>query len=619
MMRDSISQDFKTPSDLVQIMMTQYGKGLAYSLVASMMLVNCTSNPALPSSKIAQWHTLELDFEGPQTIETAAENPFLDYRLDVTFTHAETSYQVRGFYAADGEAGDTSAESGNIWRVRFSPDRLGDWQYQARLTSGTNIALAGNKAPASGALLLDRAGAFYVTESEKVAPDFRATGRLIVDGGEYRYQTSGQTWVKGGTNSPENLLGYAGFDDTYRLEAEAREGEADATQNPLHTYTPHIIDWQTGDPVWGKDARGKSIIGAINYLASTGMNAVYFLTLNIDGDGNDVWPFATPDDPSRFDVSKLAQWNRVFAHMQAKGIALHIVVQETENELWLDGGHTGPQRQLYFNELIARFGHHPGLIWNLGEENGPAHWLPEGQTTAQRMAMTRYLEANDPYNHPVVLHTHSSAEDKVALLTPLLGFEALDGLSFQVDEPLRVHEEVKLWRTLSRESGHPWAITMDEIGHWSTGAAMDSDDPDHDSIRRHALWGALMAGASGAEWYFGAHSAANDLTSEDWRLRDNLWRQTRAALDILKTHLNNAPLSSCADGSVTGALYCAETDTGYRVLYVEAGTETLLKTPVGIGNNMSIVWIDPKTAAVNSDANTRTPPSPGRDWVALIH
>jgi hypothetical protein len=508
-------------------------KRIASSLVSTMLLAGCISNADLPRIEIAQWHTLELDFEGPQTSETATENPFLDYRLDVTFTQADTSYHIRGFYAADGNAGDTSADSGNIWRVRFSPDNLGDWQYQARLTRGTDIALVTDKRSNVGTLVLDRAGTFSVKETEKIAPDFRATGPLIIDNGEYRYKMTGRTWIKGGANSPENLLGYAGFDGTYRLKTEARENEADATQSPLHTYMPHVEDWQAGNPVWGKDARGKSLIGAVNYLASTGMNAVYFLTLNIGGDGNDVWPFTDPDDPSRFDVSKLAQWNRVFAHMQAKGIALHIVLQETENELWLDGGDTGPQRQLYFNELIARFGHHPGLIWNLGEENGPAHWLPEGQTTAQRVAMIRYLEANDPYDHPIVLHTHASAEDKIAILKPLLGLKALDGLSFQVDEPLRVHEEVKQWRTLSQQAGHRWAITMDEIGHWSMGAARDIDNPGHDHIRRHALWGALMAGASGAEWYFGAHSAANDLTSEDWRLRDNLWRQTRAALDIL--------------------------------------------------------------------------------------
>ena len=43
-----------------------------------------------------------------------------------------------------------------------------------------------------------------------------------------------------------------------------------------------------GDPTWG-DGKGKAIIGAVNYLASKGMNAVSFLTFNIEGDDRNVF------------------------------------------------------------------------------------------------------------------------------------------------------------------------------------------------------------------------------------------------------------------------------------------------------------------------------------------
>lgn len=589
------------------------------SLIAwATLLAGCQTAPTKNYVTVAQWHTLELDFVGPETSEEASDNPFLNYRLDVTFEHDEISYEVRGFYAADGDAADTSANSGNIWKVRFSPDRLGDWRYRAALSTGQNIALAARADEDALIPIQNKKGDFRVVQTDKTAPDFNAMGRLIIEAGEYRYGADGRLWRKGGTNSPENLLGYADFDDTRRLEAKARDGEANATQTPLHRFAPHIADWRTGDPIWGAEQRGKGLIGAINYLASKGMNAVYFLTLNVGGDGNDVWPYADPKAPSRFDVSKLAQWNRVFAHMQANGIALHMVLQETENELWLDDGEMGPERQLYFNELIARFGHHPGLIWNLGEENGPAHWLPEGQTTAQRKSMAAYLKANDPYNHPVVLHTHSTAEDKTALLAPLLGFEAIDGLSFQVDDPIRVHEEVRQWRNHSSKAGRLWAITMDEIGHWSKGAAPDADDPDRDHLRRHALWGALMAGASGAEWYFGAHFPANDLTSEDWRLRDTLWGQTRAALDIFNHNLAETTLSTCPEEGVIGVLYCARTSDGRYLLYLKAGTKGPIEIPALAGRDISLLWLDPKTAVTSPDHHALHPPSTNQDWVALI-
>ena len=73
--------------------------------------------------------------------------------------------------------------------------------------------------------------------------------------------------------------------------------------------------------------KGKNIIGALNYLASKGMNSVYFMTYNLDGgDGKDTWVWSGPEVRDRFDVSKLAQWNIVFAHMERLGIAMHLVI-----------------------------------------------------------------------------------------------------------------------------------------------------------------------------------------------------------------------------------------------------------------------------------------------------
>ena len=66
-----------------------------------------------------------------------------------------------------------------------------------------------------------------------------------------------------------------------------REGEANP-EDVLHKYEPHIADWLEGNPTW-QNGKGKGIIGAANYLHSAGVNSVYMLTMNIMGDGNDVW------------------------------------------------------------------------------------------------------------------------------------------------------------------------------------------------------------------------------------------------------------------------------------------------------------------------------------------
>ncbi|MEM7298088.1 MAG: kelch repeat-containing protein, partial [Bacteroidota bacterium] len=396
-----------------------------------------------------QFHTITLNFEGPETSEQNEDNPFLNYRLVVEFQHPKSSKTIRGFYAADGNASETSADNGNVWSVRFTPEELGEWSYSASLQFGDSIALSNDLKKGLPIEISNTKGSFIVTESDKEGDDFRAHGRLEAYKGYYRFRSTKNYWIKGGTNSPENLLGYKDFDGTYRVSASQREGEA-STNNTIHAYDQHLTDWNLGDPTW-KNGKGKSLIGAINYLSSKGMNSAYFLTMNILGDGNDVWPFVSHDDHTRFDASKLDQWEQVFSHMQQKGIMLHMVLQETENETLFDNGETGPIRQLYFQELIARFGHHLALTWNLGEENGPASWSPIGQNDAQRKAMARFLKETDPYNHPVLLHTHSHDPLRSSILDSIAGYPYLDGLSLQQDKRELASEVVETWRDKSIE------------------------------------------------------------------------------------------------------------------------------------------------------------------------
>ena len=60
------------------------------------------------------------------------------------------------------------------------------------------------------------------------------------------------------------------------------------------------------------------------------MNSIYALTLNIEGDARDVWPFLShrKADFLRYDVSKLAQWDIVFSHAENLGVIIQLVTQE---------------------------------------------------------------------------------------------------------------------------------------------------------------------------------------------------------------------------------------------------------------------------------------------------
>ena len=280
-------------------------KYYCYLLILSLaILAGCGLQKPIEASK---WDKIVLSFEGPEVSEDSEVNPFTEYRLNVTFSHEKKSYVVPGYFAADGNAAETSAESGKIWKVVFRPDEVGEWSYNVSFRTGKKISTDGNPGAGEATAFDGSKGKIIVNSSLASLPDLRAKGRLNYVNGRYlQFQESGEYFLKGGADSPENLLGYVDFDGTYKGSSpENRSGEAE-NKSSLHKYEPHLGDWIDGDPTW-QGGKGKAMIGAMNYLASKGMNSVYFLTMNIAGDGKDVWPYTNYDERYRIDCSKLDQ------------------------------------------------------------------------------------------------------------------------------------------------------------------------------------------------------------------------------------------------------------------------------------------------------------------------
>src|SRR3712207_247552 len=189
---------------------------------------------------------------------------------------------------------------------------------------------------------------------------------------------------------------------------------------------------------------------------------------------------------------------------------LHVVTQEQENDQLLDNGNLRTERKLYYRELIARFGHHLAITWNLGEENT--------NTDAQRKAFSQYIRQLDPYKSPINVHTHPS--QKTAIFNSLLGYHQLEGPSLQIVNPSDTHSETLYWLNQSSAQNHKWVVNLDELGPSFMGVKPDANDYAHDIVRKQALWGNLMAGGGGVEWYFGYKFPDSDLTAQSWRSRD---------------------------------------------------------------------------------------------------
>lgn len=577
------------------------------------------------------WSPVTLTVAGPESREDGTPNPFLDYRLRVTFTNGDRSVVVPGYFAADGRAADTGATSGRVFRVHFVPDKAGDWRYTVSFRAGNAVALstddgAGAPLPGDGA-----SGRLHVE------PDADARGMLRYTGERYlRFAGTGEPFLKSGADSPENLLAYADFDGAGRAtRGAARQGEAAVA--PRHSYSPHVRDFRDGDPAWG-GGRGRGIVGALNYLASRGVNSVYFLTMNVAGDGNDVWPWMTADERFRFDCSKLDQWDVVFTHMDRLGMALHVVLTETENESLFEmeegAAFFAERRRLYYRELVARFAHHRALVWSLGEENG---WDDRSKTSTsnagypnsheQRRAFADFIRLLDPYDHPIVVHTLPGRFDEI--YTPLLGYESFEGASLQVARADGVHAETLKWVARSREAGRPWFVDLDEIGPPEDGVVPDTEDPDHDFVRHHALWGNLMAGGGGCEWYFGYNHPDNDLNTEDFRSRELMWRQTRVAVDFFRRYLRFSEMEPRDDLVAPAGAWCLAKPGEVYAVYLpsgEGGEIDLGATP----GAYKVLWLDPKSGGdLRAGSVPRisgpgrqslgAPPGPGSgDWAVLV-
>lgn len=552
------------------------------------------------------WHRVTVDFLGPAASESGTPNPFLDHRLDVVFSKGDRSFVVPGHFAADGDSADSGATSGNVWRAHFVPDEEGLWEYTALFRNGADVAIAEDPGLGVPERTVNGArGQFSVLSSDKTGRDHRAHGFLEYVGGHYlRFAGSGRYFIKGGADSPENFLGYADFDGTYDIDGTF-----------IHEYAPHVADWNPGDPEWSGN-RGHGMIGALNYLSGKGMNSVYFLTNNVTGDGQDVWPWTSPMGFDRYDCSKLDQWEIVFSHMDQVGIQLHVVLQEIENDDLLDGGDLGPMRRLYHRELVSRFSHHLALIWNLGEETSVTH--------AQRLDWCDHFQAIDPYDHPVKVHTRTV--EHTLIFQPLLGYENFEGPSLQ-GALSSVHPETLYWREASAQAGRPWVVCNDENGPPGTGVVPDSEDFSHFYIRYEALWGHLMAGGAGNEWYFGFNYPNGDRDCEDWRSRDNMWNLTRYALEFFEQHLpfwEMEPDDSLVSNS---AAFCLADPGNVYAVYQPYGGITSIDVEAG---EYEVLWFDPRNGGALQFGSVTSVTGPGfvgtgsppqetsMDWVVLF-
>ena len=582
-----------------------------------------TTSSASVSASPQQYHKVTLDWQGPSLSENSTT--FRDYRLDVTFTSpSNISYVVPGYFAADGDAAETSEDSGNIWRAHINPDETGVWRYSASFRTGENIAIDLDTSAGSPFGNIDgSSGSFTVSETDKSGIDFRGKGKLAYVGEHFLQFSNQEFFLKVGANSPEAFLEYEDFDNT-------NSNRSYSTHDGSGNETDGI--WRAGDPTWQSD-KGRGIIGAVNYLAEVGMNVHYFLTMNIEGDGRRAYPYPADDTPFVFDVSKLAQWQIVFDHMMSQGVMTHFVLSETENESWfeyLESVDTGvafssiefaDSRKLFYREMVARFGYLNAITWNIGEENG---WSTTNRNTfgrpttnSQRIAYANYLDRVNPYNDHIVVHNQPNIDD---IYADLYAEEptSYTGTSYQefIDRRDQLRSALKTIIRDSAAAGRKWVVAYDE-------AFTTTRNPDIATVRKELIWSTFMLGGAGVEYYI----PRDDIIAENYRDFSQYWEAMDHAYDFFID--NDIPFwaMSEADALTDRGFALAQTEQVY-VLYLPDGGAPTLTLPGS--DNYQVQWYNPREGGVLQSGSVGTvqgggprslglaPNDTNNEWVVLL-
>ncbi len=368
------------------------------------------------------WSKIELEFSGPTSLGMGDPNPF-QIGMEVRFSGpSDQEFNVPAFYDGDGSGG----MDGKVWKVRFSPDEAGTWTYQTTSESESLNGLSGNFQVSSNP--------GCQSNLSNGLPNFSCTGRLEYVGEHYLKFANGDYWLKGGVNEPEDFL------------------------------------------VPGVNGGFSSKLAAIDYLTDRGINSIYLMLDNIDGDRKNIWPWVGETQSEaklnheRFDVAKLAQWEATFEMIQQQGLVLHIVFED-------DSAWTGFNREMYYREIVARFGHFNGIYWNIAEEYNEVYSANQIKNFAQ------LLTSIDPYNHPITVHQQGGLIN----WEPFLADARFDLTSFQTESEPQNSSTVN-WFENVEDSGRVIPVAFDESTRLLNSSERDKF--------RHITWSVYTGGAN---------------------------------------------------------------------------------------------------------------------------
>ena len=170
-----------------------------------------------------------------------------------------------------------------------------------------------------------------------------------------------------------------------------------------------------------------------------------------------------------------------------------------------------------------------------------------------------------------------------------------------------------------------------KLDQWGVVFDVKSEPYTLHDIRKLCLWGTLMAGGAGVEYYFGYALPENDLVCQDFRSRDKSWDYCRIALDFF--HDEKIPFAEMTNADAIignpkndNSKFCLAKPGELYLVYLPDGGETSIDL-AGATGKFSIQWFNPpeggkamaKGAATLDGGGKETLIAPSADdWLAVI-
>lgn len=494
--------------------------------------------------------TIEMVFSGPYSHGLDPEsNPFsLVVDLVLLNPDGETMI-VPVFYDGDG----LGNLDGDVWKARLLPYQEGTWHYEVRSPDDKLNALAGS---------------FEVVANPGCSQNetnLYCKGILQYAGGHYLRFQSGEFWIKAGLDDPENFLGTA------------------------------FGDWEAKR-------------GQIDRLSQMGVNSIYLMINNIDGDRRDTWPWVGETEqqaklnPDRYDVARLQAWEDFFSYAQQKGIVLHIVFND-------DSAWRGYDQPLFSREMVARFGHHPGIIWNVGEEAN------EIFSDREQLEYATWIRELDPYQHSVTVHRKSP--------WPFLGEPEFDAASIQVGDGGADFTTIKLvdlnllvseHRDRSSQREHPIPIMIDETPRITLVNAEVRE-----KFRKQVLYPIYLAGGNFELHFQDAYGGSGPVIIEDLK-------PLISDMVLLRELLETFPfpeMQPCNQLLSNAENICFGTPAGSYLVYLPEGGDVQIDLSSNAGA-FNQAWFNPGSGEIQEEGAIQggqllSLTAPGQsDWVLML-